>query len=54
MPIEWKDLSDIIPTDFTINNIVEIFKIKKDPWKDILIEKQDLVKILNNISELSI
>ncbi|MER5192499.1 MAG: DNA ligase D [Candidatus Nitrosocosmicus sp.] len=54
MLIEWKDLSDIIPTDFTINNIVEIFKIKKDPWKDILIEKQDLVKILNNITESSI
>ncbi|MDQ6724155.1 MAG: hypothetical protein M3Z01_07825, partial [Thermoproteota archaeon] len=54
VPIEWKDLSNITPPDFTITNVVDLFKIKKDPWKDILIEKQDLVKILNNISKLSI
>jgi bifunctional non-homologous end joining protein LigD len=54
MPIEWKDLSNIIPTDFTITNTVEILKIKKDPWKNIFDQKQDLVKILNNVSGLSI
>ncbi len=35
MPIEWNDLSNIIPTDFIITNTLEILKIKKDPWKNI-------------------
>ncbi|HEY0580392.1 MAG TPA: hypothetical protein VGC75_06765, partial [Candidatus Nitrosocosmicus sp.] len=54
MPIEWKDLSNINPTDFIITNTVEILKIKKDPWKNIFDQKQDLVEILNNVSGLSI
>jgi bifunctional non-homologous end joining protein LigD len=53
MPLEWNNLSQIIPTDFTITNVAEIFKKTKDPWKNILIEKQDLVKILNSISQIS-
>jgi bifunctional non-homologous end joining protein LigD len=53
MPLEWNDLSQIIPTDFTITNLVGIFKKAKDPWKNILAEKQDLVKTLNNISQIS-
>ena len=52
MPLEWNNLSQIIPTDFTITNVAEIFKKTKDPWKNILTEKQDLVKILNNISQI--
>ncbi len=54
MPIEWKDLSNITPLDFTITNLVDRFKIIKDPWKDILAEKQDLEKILNGVSKLAI
>jgi bifunctional non-homologous end joining protein LigD len=54
MPIEWKDLSHITPLDFTITNILEGFKIIKDPWKNILGEKQDLEKILNGVSNLAI
>ena len=52
MPLEWNDLSQIIPTDFTIANVVDIFKKTKDPWKNALTEKQDLVKILDNISQI--
>jgi hypothetical protein len=33
--------------------MAEIFKKSKDPWKNILTEKQDLVKILNSISQIS-
>ena len=54
MPIEWKDLSNITPLDFTITNLVDRFKIIKYPWKDILAEKQDLEKILNGVSKLAI
>jgi bifunctional non-homologous end joining protein LigD len=54
MPIEWKDLSNITPLDFTITNLIDRFKIIKDPWKDILAEKQDLEKILNGVSKLAI
>lgn len=54
MPINWNDLSNIIPTNFTVLNVVETFKAKEDPWKDILSQQQNLVEILDNISSLSI
>ena len=52
MPIGWANLEHIIPTDYTITNALEILETKKDPWKDIFSNKQDLVQILGNISEL--
>jgi DNA primase len=52
MPVEWINLKHIIPTDYTITNVPEILEIKKDPWADILNKGQDLVQILDDISEV--
>ena len=54
MPINWNDLSNIIPTNFTVLNVVETFKVKEDPWKDIRSQQQNLAEILDNISSFSI
>jgi bifunctional non-homologous end joining protein LigD len=46
MPIEWKKLSSIVPTDFNILNMPNIMKKATDPWKSALEEKQDINEIL--------
>jgi DNA primase len=46
-------LSSIYPTDFTILNAFDIVKKSCDPWKEILQRKQDISKILENVSETS-
>jgi bifunctional non-homologous end joining protein LigD len=53
-PIKWDDLSRVLPTDYTILNVPDIFSKKAaNPWDNILEKKQDLSKILGNISQLS-
>jgi bifunctional non-homologous end joining protein LigD len=51
MPIWWKQLSSITPPDFSILNVPEVVKKVGDPWKNILQEKQDINKILENVKE---
>lgn len=52
MPIRWDKLNDIFPTDFTILNVPEIINrsTHTDTWGDILNEKQDIIKILEDAS----
>jgi bifunctional non-homologous end joining protein LigD len=53
-PIKWDDLSRVLPTDYTILNVPDIFNKKAaNPWDNILEKKQDLSKILANISQIS-
>jgi bifunctional non-homologous end joining protein LigD len=52
MPVRWEDLSSILPTDFTILNVPQIVKKSINPWQDILEKKQDINKILENVSEI--
>ena len=53
VPINWNDLSRAFPTDYTILNVPDIFgKKSANPWDDVLEKKQDLNKILKNISQL--
>jgi DNA primase len=52
MPIGWANIEHTNPTDYTITNALEILETEKDPWKDIFLNKQDLVQILGKISEL--
>jgi bifunctional non-homologous end joining protein LigD len=50
IPIEWKKLSSIMPTDFNILNVPATIKKARDPWKSALEEKQDINEILKNIN----
>jgi bifunctional non-homologous end joining protein LigD len=53
MPITWNILSNVVPTDYTILNVPDILNKKSvNPWDNILEKKQDLNKILENISQL--
>ena len=53
MPIRWKNLSTVFPTDYNILNIPDILNKKSaNPWDTMLERKQDLNKILENISQL--
>jgi bifunctional non-homologous end joining protein LigD len=53
MPIKWDNLSNVLPTDYTILNVPDILNKKSaNPWNSMLEKKQDLNKILENISQL--
>jgi bifunctional non-homologous end joining protein LigD len=53
MPIRWENLSTVLPTDYTILNVPDILNKKSaNPWDNVLERKQDLNKILENISQL--
>jgi bifunctional non-homologous end joining protein LigD len=55
MPIRWDNLSNEFPTDYTILNVPDILNERSaHPWNSILEKKQDLNKILENISQLPV
>src|SRR5215208_1227036 len=52
MPIKWDNLSNVLPTDYTILNVPDIINKKSaNPWSSMLEKKQDLNKILENIPQ---
>ena len=52
-PIKWNDLSQVVPTDFTIFNVPNTLNKKiKNSWNNILEKKQNLNKILESIEEI--
>ena len=42
MPLEWSELPDVYPTDFTIFTAAEHIALHGDPWAEILTAKCDL------------
>jgi bifunctional non-homologous end joining protein LigD len=52
VPVKWEDLYDFNPGDFTLGTVPGIFKSKRDPWKGVLENKQDLSKIMMAAKEL--
>jgi DNA primase len=38
--------------DFTLRTVPEIFKSKRDPWREVLENKQDLSKVMMAAKEL--
>ena len=54
MPVKWTELENILPSDFTILTVPNIFKRHGDPWKDIHEKGQDLAKILDNLSSIKL
>ena len=52
MPIEWKKLDSIFPTDFTISSAPETIRKNDHYWQDVLSDKQDLRKIISQVDEL--
>lgn len=50
MPLDWKSIDKVLPTDFTMMTVPDLIRQSGDPWKDILVNRQDLAKILNDVS----
>jgi bifunctional non-homologous end joining protein LigD len=50
MPVEWRQLSDIQPTDFTLVNVPDILSANGDAWDNIYQKKQDLLKMIQQAS----
>jgi bifunctional non-homologous end joining protein LigD len=54
MPVRWEDLSNILPTDFTILNTPDMLKKSGDQWNKILQNKQDIRKILEDVAQVKL
>ncbi len=54
VPLTWEELVDIIPTDFKLKTVPDLYKRKINPWKDILSHKQNLEEILERISDFKV
>ena len=54
MPVKWKELENILPSDFTMLTVPDTLKRHADPWKDILERGQDLAKTLDNLSSVKL
>jgi bifunctional non-homologous end joining protein LigD len=52
MPVRWQKLSSVFPTDFNILNANDFVKKSGDSWNGILQQKQDINKLLEDISEI--
>jgi DNA primase len=50
MPVAWEKLSGVLPTDFSILNGIDFIKRLGNSWVDILHQKQDIVKLLEEVS----
>ena len=46
MPVDWEQLKEIYPTDFTLRTVPDILEEQGDPWADILSSKHDLSTLL--------
>jgi bifunctional non-homologous end joining protein LigD len=52
MPIDWKKLDSILPTEFTILSVPQLIRKKSDIWSGVLTEKQNLSKIISKVQEI--
>jgi bifunctional non-homologous end joining protein LigD len=51
MPVEWRELSEIQPSDFSLVNVPEIISAKRgNAWSNIYQKKQDLLKMIEQAS----
>lgn len=53
MPVEWKNIDDILPTDFRITNVPDIVNKKGDVWHAMLSDKQDIGKMISRAQEIA-
>ena len=52
MPIGWKNIDEILPTDFTITNVPDLIDKGGDTWQDILSDKQDIGKLISQAQQI--
>jgi len=52
MPIDWKKLDSILPTEFTILSVPQLIRKNNDIWAGVLTEKQNISKIISTVQEI--
>lgn len=52
MPIDWKNIDRVHPTDFTITNAPDLIRKGDDAWYAILSDKQDIEKLISQAQEI--
>jgi bifunctional non-homologous end joining protein LigD len=52
MPIDWRNIDEILPTDFTITNAPDIIR-KNDAWQGIFSDRQDIGKLISQVQQIS-
>jgi bifunctional non-homologous end joining protein LigD len=52
MPIDWKKLDSILPTEFTILSVPQLIRKNIDIWAGVLTEKQNISKIISKVQEI--
>jgi bifunctional non-homologous end joining protein LigD len=52
MPIDWKNIDEVHPTDFTITNAPDLIRKGDDAWYAILSDKQDIGKLISQAQEI--
>jgi bifunctional non-homologous end joining protein LigD len=52
MPIDWKNIDEVHPTDFTITNAPDLIRKGDDAWYAILSDKQDIEKLISQAQEI--
>ncbi len=53
MPIEWKNVDEILPTDFTITNAPDLINKNGDTWEAMLSDKQDIEKLISQAQQIA-
>ena len=53
MPVEWKNIDEVLPTDFTIINAPDIINKNGDRWHAMLSDKQDIGKLISQAQEIT-
>jgi bifunctional non-homologous end joining protein LigD len=52
MPVDWKKIDNVLPTDFTIMNAPEIIS-KNNAWRGIFTDKQDIGKLISQVKQIA-
>jgi bifunctional non-homologous end joining protein LigD len=46
MPLDWHDLAQAMPSDYTMSTVPALVAKRGDIWSDVLHEKQDIAAVL--------
>ncbi len=52
IPVSWNKLDNVSPTDYSIMSVPSLTRGKRDEWEGVLVDKQDLGKILSTVKEM--
>jgi bifunctional non-homologous end joining protein LigD len=52
LPVDWKKIDNVLPTDFTIMNAPEIIS-KNNAWRGLFTDKQDIGKLISQVKQIA-